>query len=155
MNKKAFAIFFVPGKPVAKGRPRATVVGGHARMYTPERTARYEEVVSREYIAQCGNTVFQAGTPLAVQIIAYMPTPKSTSKVKREKMLRGEIPYTKKPDWDNIGKIICDALNGVAWYDDAQVVRATVSKQYAADDAVGVQVCIQEVRHDEANPLDA
>lgn len=38
-------IFEVPGKPQGKGRPRASVVGGHARMYTPAGTASYENKI--------------------------------------------------------------------------------------------------------------
>jgi len=38
-----------------------------------------------------------------------------------------------RPDWDNVGKIVCDALNGVAWPDDARVVDAHVEKFYALD----------------------
>lgn len=45
-------------------------------------------------------------------------------------MLSGQLYPTKKPDWDNVGKIICDALNGIAYRDDAQIVFAAVSKSY-------------------------
>ena len=37
-------------------------------------------------------------------------------------------PDLGKPDWDNIGKLICDALNGVAYTDDAHVVMGGVQK---------------------------
>ena len=38
--------FTVPGDPVAKARARATIVGGHARMYTPDKTSKYEARVA-------------------------------------------------------------------------------------------------------------
>lgn len=151
MNNPTFVSFIVRGKPVGKARPRAcTVVGRtrvHTRVYTPQATADYEERVRMEYQAQCGNAYFERGVPLAVKIVAYMPIPQSVSQKQRERMLRGAIACVKKPDWDNIGKIICDALNGLAWHDDAQIVRATVSKLYGL--AEGVQVCVSEVRHEE------
>ena len=45
-------------------------------------------------------------------------------------MLDGLIRPTKKPDWDNIGKVVCDALNGIAYRDDAQIVDSMVRKFY-------------------------
>lgn len=152
MDNPTFVSFTVRGKPVGKARPRAcTVVGRtrvHTRVYTPQATADYEERVRLEYQAQCGNVYFERGVPLMVQIAAYMPIPQSASQKQREKMLRGALRPVKKPDWDNIGKIICDALNGVAWHDDAQIVRATVSKLYGLEE--GVQVCVSEVGREEA-----
>ena len=46
-------------------------------------------------------------------------------------MVAGDIRPTKTPDYDNIGKIISDALNGVAYRDDAQIVEANISKYYS------------------------
>ena len=53
-------------------------------------------------------------------------------------MAKGEIRPTVKPDWDNIGKIISDALNGIAYKDDAQVVSCTVEKRYSNTPCVEV-----------------
>ena len=145
----SLVIFSVKGKPVGKARPRVVTVNGRAMAYTPQATADYEALVQAEYLRQCGGAYFHRHVPLTVRIVAHMPIPKSINKAQREKMLRGAVPCTKKPDWDNIGKIVCDALNGVAWNDDAQIIQATVIKQYAADDHVGVQVVISEARHEE------
>jgi Holliday junction resolvase RusA-like endonuclease len=48
----------------------------------------------------------------------------------------------KKPDADNIAKIICDALNGIAYRDDTQIISLKVLKIY--DKGSGVQVKIKE-----------
>ena len=45
-------------------------------------------------------------------------------------MAKGELYPTKKPDADNIAKVICDALNGSAYHEDTQVVKLTVRKVY-------------------------
>ena len=51
----------------------------------------------------------------------------------------GKLLPTKKPDVDNVAKSVLDALNGVAWLDDSQVVRLEISKSYsAAGDCVSV-----------------
>lgn len=55
-------------------------------------------------------------------------------------MLDRKIRPTKKPDWDNIGKIICDSLNGVAYRDDAQIVDSMVRKFYSETPRVVVSI---------------
>ena len=77
---------------------------------------------------------------LDVRIVAYYEIPKSTSKKRRKDMLEHRIRPTKKPDWDNIGKIICDSLNAVAYHDDAAVVDAHVRKFYAETPKVDVMI---------------
>ena len=72
-----------------------------------------------------------------VCIIAIFPIPKSWSKKKRELALKCEI-LPGKPDWDNIGKIICDALNGVLYEDDACVFGGVVVKRYGLSEGVEV-----------------
>ena len=46
----------------------------------------------------------------------------------------------KKPDFDNIGKIVCDALNDIAYHDDAQIVDAQVRKFFSDDPKVVVTI---------------
>ena len=129
--------FRIPGEPTGKARPR--VVRGHS--YTPEKTVLYENLVKT-----CYRGPVYIG-PVEVQITACFQVPKSVSASKRERMLSGEIPPVKRPDCDNIGKIICDALNYTAYGDDAQVVRLSVRKVWGT---VGeVQVGIREWGGDE------
>lgn len=77
---------------------------------------------------------------LSVRIFAYLSIPKSVSKKKRTAMLEGLIRPTKKPDHDNIGKIVCDALNGIAYRDDAQIVDSLVRKFYSDKPCVLVEI---------------
>ena len=137
-NGKQTVRFVIPGKPCGKGRPRFT--GRIA--YTPRGTVSYENLVK---LAYCNDTNgFNFGNaPIAMHVTAYYPIPKSTSKANRAKMLCNEIYPTKKPDFDNIGKIITDALNGIAYHDDAQIVRFTLLKYYA--ESPRVEVCMWEV----------
>ncbi len=84
--------------------------------------------------------MFSEDAMLEVDIIAYYSIPKSASKKKREAMLEHKIRPTKKPDWDNIGKIICDSLNLVAYHDDSAVVDARVKKLYGENPRVDVTI---------------
>jgi Holliday junction resolvase RusA-like endonuclease len=117
--------FRVRGKPEGKARPRVTSHGA----YTPAKTKAYEQLVRLEYRRQCGNADF-GDKALRVVISAYYPVPKSKTKTIKSKMLAGEIRPTVKPDCDNIAKAILDALNGIAYHDDAQIVSAIVEKWY-------------------------
>ena len=70
--------------------------------------------------------------PIDLRVIAYMEIPASWSAKKRAAALAGVIYPTGKPDWDNLGKLLADAVNNLVWRDDAQVVSATVLKRYDA-----------------------
>lgn len=118
--------FTVPGKPTGKGRPRATIRGGHAAMYTPAKTASYENKVALSYVANNPNAKpFAAVVALQVSIVATFAIPKSWSKKRKAEAMW----HTGKPDADNLIKCL-DALNGVAWHDDSQVAFVSCSKRY-------------------------
>lgn len=136
------AEFVIYGEPQGKGRPRFSSYGGKIRTHTPEKTAMYENLVQMEYRSQSG-VRFSDNAMLDVRIIAFYGIPKSISKKKRQAMLDKKIRPTKKPDFDNIGKVICDSLNDVAYRDDAQIVDSQVRKFYS--DRPRVVVSIRQV----------
>jgi len=113
----------IPGQPVAKGRPRVTSKGFS---YTPEKTKGYENLVKmcwRESgLASLGNK------PLSVEIQLYFSVPKT----KLPKYSKHGLKHIVKPDLDNCAKTILDALNGLAYDDDSQVVKLIIEKQYSA-----------------------
>lgn len=132
--------FVVEGEPVSKGRPRFSVVNGHVHTRTPDKTVIYENLVKLSYRDECKEPMYEQGVPLVVQISAYYAIPKSTSNKKRQEMLFEKIRPTKKPDIDNLCKVIMDSLNQIAYYDDSQVVKAVVSKYYSDKPRVHVQI---------------
>lgn len=140
IEPKAKVAFTILGEPLGKGRPRFSTAGGFARAITPERTVNYETLVKMEYQAQCGGYMFDHSDALGMRITAFKPIPKSTSKRKRVLMEERLMRPAKKPDWDNIGKIICDALNKVAFHDDAQIVDGRVIKVYSDQPRVIVEI---------------
>lgn len=108
--------------------------------YTPEKTVSYENLVRLEYRRQCNDFKFPKDTPLDVRITAYYGIPKSASKKKAQLMRERKIRPMKKPDFDNIGKIVCDSLNDIAYHDDAQIVDAQVRKFFSDDPRVVVTI---------------
>lgn len=123
--------FTVPGKPQGKARPRFTR-SGHT--YTPGSTAAYEERVKLAYKQAGGGKL--SGF-VSADILAVFTVPKSYTKAQRAAALNASFA-PKKPDCDNIAKIILDALNGLAYDDDAQVVKLRVEKRYGMTDHVTV-----------------
>ena len=130
--------FVIPYEPMGKERPRAYSCHGHTQVYTPYKTREYEEMIKTIYSLQVGHKRFPDDAEILLEVIACFAVPKSTSKTKRELMLNGGILPRKKPDYDNIAKIITDALNGVAYKDDSQIVWADIRKKYAKNPCVYV-----------------
>ena len=130
--------FSVPGEPFGKQRPKFSRAGKYVKTYTPDETVNYENLVKLMYQQEAKGKMFSDDAELDVRIIAYFAIPKSTSKKKRKAMLEHKVRPSKKPDWDNIGKIICDSLNRVAYHDDSAVVDAQVRKFYSENPRVEV-----------------
>lgn len=134
-------VFTIPGEPKGKGRPRFARSGGRVRTYTPDSTAAYEDKVRYSYHKQCRNYNFGSDAILSVHIIAKYPIPKSISQKKRGMMLAHRLRPAIKPDADNVIKIVCDALNGIAYGDDKQIVDTHFHKIYSAEPCVKVVIC--------------
>lgn len=118
----------VPGKPRGKGRPRF----GNGHAFTPASTRRYEHEIAVEAqraVAGC-LADWDKTAPMRVDILAVFPIPASWPKRKRSEAEAGDIAPQVKPDLDNVVKIALDALNGVAFEDDKQVIRLDASKVY-------------------------
>lgn len=125
---------FIPGQPEGKKRPRFARTGA---VYTPTETKAYERTVKAIWQETGGETLHGA---VRVDIIAGYEIPKSATKSAQMAMLDGTRVPNKKPDIDNVIKIIMDGLNGAAYDDDKQVVWTTGRKIYAADPGVTVKV---------------
>lgn len=112
----------INGKPKGKGRVRLSK-SGHA--YTPKETKIYEEEVKGSYLQLTpDNRNMYENCGVKVEINAYFNTDKEL--------------YAINPDVDNIAKIILDALNGLAYKDDKQVIELNVKKIKSDKDYVEV-----------------
>ena len=130
----------IPGKAQGKQRPKFSRQGNFVKTYTPEKTVNYENFVKMCWM-QTEDAEKLHGNICAV-IVARFSIPKSVSKKKRKELNENYCP--KKPDCDNIAKSILDALNGIAYDDDAQIVSLDVSKLYS-DTEEGVDLYLKEV----------
>lgn len=122
--------FIVEGKPQGKARARTFYNKrlGKMQSITPEQTKSYEDLIRWKYKAAGGG--YYANIPLQVDIQAFYPIPKAFNKAKTNAALNGILRPSTKPDCDNIIKVVLDALNGVAYYDDKQVICVSCNKYY-------------------------
>ena len=147
-QKKKAAYFAIDGKPQGKARARTFYNPklGRVQSMTPENTVLYENLVKQSFVQQADKDARWFGKePLAVYITAFYPIPASTTKKDRQLICSGKLFPTKKPDADNVAKVICDALNGVAYGDDTQIIKLSILKAYT-EEQPRVQVCIEEIK---------
>lgn len=111
-------------EPQSKLRARM----GRFGAYTPRKTVVAEHMF-RTAVLAAKPKPFAKGVPLCVQLIFYRTKPKSQ---------KAEYPVV-KPDLDNLVKLI-DALNGVLWHDDAQIVSLVATKRYAKKGFIKLKV---------------
>ncbi len=118
--------FVVPGPPQPKERARPGLKG----FYTPKKTSAYEKAVWTAYLWAAARTLLPCMRDytgcVRLDVMAFFQWPKSTPLYKRA---LGWLWRPKTPDWDNVGKIISDALNKIAYKDDGQIVDGRVRKR--------------------------
>lgn len=136
--------FWVDGTPRGKQRARTFYDprSGKMRSITPEQTKSYEELIRWSYKEAGGK--YLGVSLIDVRIIVFYSIPKSWSKKKQAAALADDIRPTTKPDCDNIIKIVLDALNGVAYYDDKQVVSVVCKKYYSPTGCGCLKVTVQQ-----------
>ena len=114
--------FSIIGTMVPKGRPRATIRGEHAVVYTPKNTVQFEQYV-KQAAAQYAPPKPLKGA-LMVSLSFFMQRPQS---------LANKVKYhTKRPDIDNLAKSVLDALEGVMYERDSQIYMLSLTKEYGA-----------------------
>lgn len=122
---------YVPLPPVPQGRPRITTIGGHARMYSPKHVTEHKKEIrncAERVISYMEHPCFMEG-PISVVLWFRFEKPESRKRV-------NSTPYPfpdVKPDLDNLEKCVLDALNGVAYKDDAQITQLQSMKSYGQD----------------------
>lgn len=129
--------FEVPGKIIGKGRPRINSYTGV--VYTPTRTKDYEELIEQYFLLKYPRfKMFD--NRVNVSIIAYFGIPKTAKKSEINDMLENNISPTKKPDIDNVVKIVLDAMNKFAFKDDTQITKLQVEKKYGLEEKIWIKI---------------
>jgi len=137
--------FFAPGLPVGQPRTKATRRGSHAGVYTPSTADAWKAAVAAAAV--------EAGAAPVVEDVRCslrfaQPRPKGHYRTgRRAGELRDDLPpFPRRFDLDNLVKAVLDALRGIAWADDCQVQRLTVSRRWAAPgDTPGVVIEVERM----------
>ena len=130
--------FTIPGNPVAQGRPRAARRGNRIMMYDPKPSKDYKKHVAK--IAKEYAPEKPTEAALGVQMKIYREIPKSTTKKDRKLINEGLKRPVVRPDTDNYTKAILDALNGIIYKDDSQIVDLKASKYYSDNPRVEIKI---------------
>lgn len=131
--------FIIEGKVKPKQSFRYTRFG---YKYTPRDVKQYARDIQYSFYAKypkwLPSIFFEK--PLRTEIEVYIKMPQSFSKIKKQRAIAGEIRPLIKPDVDNCTKNIFDALNGIVYPDDKQIVELSVAKYYSDTDYVKVRI---------------
>lgn len=125
-------------EPVPQLRPRVSSRGGYMRVYDPPKVKNFKNLLRSLADDQYSRPPLIG--PLSVSLTFYRPVQKSISQSERERRLSNESKPVVKPDTDNYIKSTLDALNGVLWHDDAQIVKITGEKRYSDNPRITVSV---------------
>lgn len=131
-------VFEVPGEPRGKGRPRFNKQTGTA--YTDSETKAYEKKIVAYYRKALGGFRWPESAVVSVDVVAVYPMPKRATRAAVAAMQSGKLLPTRKPDVDNVLKAVLDALNGVAYSDDAKVVSVSARKQYGIEPKLVIEM---------------
>lgn len=137
--------FEVAGEPVAQARPRVVRTKTGVRGIDPAKSKNY-----KAWVKFCALNAFRKletkepkklmAAPLKVKLLIYRSIPRSDSnKLKIQKQNNDVLP-TVKPDIDNVFKAVTDALTGIIWQDDKQIVNAEIAKRFSSMPRVEIEI---------------
>jgi len=124
------------GDPVAKARPKFRRTGKFVQTYDPQE--KIKEGIKWQLRSIYKNEPIT--TPVSIDIIFFMPIPKSCSGIRKRQMANGVIPHMKKPDLDNLNKFYLDCMNKIVLKDDCQVVEMRSKKIYSNKSGILIRV---------------
>lgn len=143
--------FSLSGIPVGQGRVRSRLVRPDdprkpefIQHYPAPASIQYQRAIAKVARIAMGPRSLLGGA-LKLVIVAVFPVPPSSPRAERKAALAGYIRHAVRPDADNIGKAIMDALKGIAFRDDTQVADLVVAKWYGPPLAVGIEVSVSEI----------
>ena len=130
--------FTIIGSPVPKGRPRVALRGGYPVTYTPKKTETWENYMRFAAIQYRPEKLLEG--PLSIKLHFVLIKPKSVPKKRKYPCV--------KPDIDNLEKSVLDALEGLFYRNDSQIVRKVASKDYGEPARVEVELEVKSGTED-------
>jgi len=139
------AVFFRKKKGAAASRRPSFAMVDTADMRKGDPGARKRWMKHISMMAELTFTEEMILGPVKLQMDFFMPRPKSHFRTgKYAHIMRDDAPpeHIVKPDEDKLLRPAQDALSGICWKDDCQIISVTVTKQYAEKGKEGVDIYI-------------
>lgn len=127
----------VPGQPVPQGRPKFTTKP-FVRAYDPPKSAAYKKRVAYHAMQHKPKQLLEG--ELEVEILIYKESLKSFSRKQTELAELKQLRPTTKPDADNYAKGPLDAMKGIIWKDDGQIVDLIARKFYSSRPRIEITI---------------
>ena len=132
----------VLGDPVAQGRPRFSRQGGFVKAYDPAKSRDYRSYVRLIAAQNAPDSPVEGAIEFSLRI--YRAIPKGMPKYKCEAAKEGRLRPVTKPDVSNVLKGVEDALKGVWYKDDSQIVGyGVLGKWY--DERPRIEIMMREL----------
>ncbi len=144
----------IPGSPIAKARPKFSTQGCFPRAYDSQAKLVKDMRFSlarqvKEMELTLDDIVDLRELPLHVSLEYHMPIPESATAASQSvKLWNLELPFI-KPDIDNLIKWTFDLLNGIIWYDDAQIVKLEAKQKYSLNPCTIIEINTIDLAMDE------
>ena len=132
----------VLGDPVAQGRPRFSRQGGFVKAYDPAKSRDYKSYVRMIAAQHTPESPVEGAIEFSLRI--YRAIPKGMPKYKREAAKDGRLRPVIKPDVSNVLKGVEDALKGVWYKDDSQIVGYRVLGKWY-DERPRIEIMMREL----------
>lgn len=125
--------FTVNSIPVAQPRQRHSVMNFGGKFFVRNYTPKKDPVNAFKAAVQLAASQAYQGKPLdePLQMSVVMVFPRNKGLMWKTKPMP-RLPKDTKPDWDNLGKSLCDALNGLLYRDDSLIYDSRIIKVIAA-----------------------
>lgn len=136
----------ISGVPVPQHRPRCTK-NGH--VYDDQKLIK--EQYRWQLKGQYRNEPLTS--PISLDITFHMPIPKGTSSIRKKEMINGMYYHIKRPDIDNLKKLVFDTMNGIIFKDDSQVAEVRARKIYSERPATIINVRSLNLKQEYENNL--
>lgn len=124
--------FKVNSVPVAQPRQQHAIRGNDVNQFISNYTPKSHPVTAFKSDCRFAATFVYGGPPLLcpLRLIIIAVFPRPSNKIYKKREMPRE-PKASKPDFDNLAKSVCDALNGIIWRDDSIITDGRVIKRIA------------------------
>lgn len=116
--------------------------------YTPDKIKEYEKLVRERFLEETLDSRFAEDALLEIYITVLAKMPKGATPEEQARMFNGRANNAKTPDLNKITKIVCEALEGVAYKDTVQITKVSAIKAWSVYPSVWVTIEGEERKSD-------